>query len=53
MIFHENCLPTDNSHEVQTLFVIFEKGQNLKLSTAANYSGALRVKWENFEKLIF
>ena len=41
MIFHENCLPTDNSHEVQTLFVIFEKGQNLKLSTAANYSGAL------------
>ena len=50
MIFHENCLPADNSHEIlclmkyHALFVIFEKQQNLKLSSAANVGGALRVK---------
>ena len=37
MIFHENRLPADDSHEISCLIVIFEKLQNLKLSSAANY----------------
>ena len=37
MILHENRLPADDSHEYHSLFVIFEKRQNLQLSTAANY----------------
>ena len=37
MIFHENCLPADNSHKISCLIVIFEKAANLKLSSAANY----------------
>ena len=36
MVFHENCLPADNYHEISCLFVIFEKGQKLKWSSAAN-----------------
>ena len=36
MIFHENCLPADDFHEIFALFVIFEK--------AANYRLALRAK---------
>ena len=42
MIFHENRLPADDSQQTilmkyQTLFVIFEKAKNLKLSSAANH----------------
>ena len=46
MIFHENRLPADDSHEMQTnlikimpylLFLKKKKQQNLKLSSAANY----------------
>ena len=44
MIFHENCLPADNSHETSCLILLFlKKQQNLKLSSAANVGGALRV----------
>ena len=37
MIFHENRLPADNSHEISCFFVILEKGKHLKVSSAANY----------------
>ena len=38
MIFLENLLPADDSHEISCLiFDIFKKQQNLKLSSAANY----------------
>ena len=37
MIFHENRLPADDSHETHALFVIFEKAKNLQLSSAGNY----------------
>ena len=44
MIFHENCLPADDSHEISYLicFCFLKKYQNLKLS-AANFGGALWV----------
>ena len=38
MIFHENRLPADDSHEISFLICNFEKAANLKLSSAANYS---------------
>ena len=45
MIFHENRLPVDDSHEYHALFVIFEKeNQNFKLSSAANYRWHFKVK---------
>ena len=37
MIFHENRLPAGILMKYHALFVIFEKQQNLKLSSAANY----------------
>ena len=38
MIFHENRLPVDNSHEISCLICYFKKKrQNLKMSSAANY----------------
>ena len=38
MIFHENCLPADDSHEIPCLICYFlKKWQNLKLSSAALY----------------
>ena len=38
MLFHENRLPADVSHEISCLFLLFlKKPQNLKLSSAANY----------------
>ena len=37
MLFHENRLPADDSHETSCLFVVFEKAANFKLSSAANY----------------
>ena len=39
MKFHENHLPADDSHEMSCLicFCFLKKGQNLKLSSAANY----------------
>ena len=44
MILHENRLPADDSHEISCLICYYLKNaQNLKLSSAANYSGALRV----------
>ena len=37
MIFHENCLPADNSHEISCLICNFlKKRQNFNLSSAAN-----------------
>ena len=46
MIFHGNRLSADDSHEISCLMpVIFEKGQNLKLSSAANYRW--RQSWGN------
>ena len=36
MIFHENRLRADDSHEISCLICI-EKGENLKLTSAANY----------------
>ena len=37
MIFHENRLPSDNSHEISYLICYFEKAAKFKLSSAANY----------------
>ena len=38
MIFHENRLPADDSHEISCLICYFlKKQQNLKLSSAAKY----------------
>ena len=38
MIFHERDVPEKDSHEYHALLVLFfEKQQNLKLSSAANY----------------
>ena len=38
MIYHENCPPADNSHEISCLiFFLKKRRQNLKLSSAANY----------------
>ena len=48
MIFHENRLLADDSHEIScliTYYLFLKKRQNLKLSSAANYSGALRAKY--------
>ena len=43
MIFHENCLPADNSHERSYLF--FKLGKmSQNLYAAAVVIGALRVK---------
>ena len=44
MIFHENRLPADDSPEVSCHMLFLKKRQNLNLSSAANYSGVLRVK---------
>ena len=47
MLFHENCLPADNSHEIACLFVIFEKAakfENCRLLQIIG--GALWVKEE-------
>ena len=45
MIFHENRLPADDSHEMSCLICyFFEKAAKLKLLSAANYGGALWVK---------
>ena len=48
MIFHENCLLADNSHEILYLTLLFQKlGKMLEhLSSAAVVIGALRVKNE-------
>ena len=35
MIFHENRLPPDDSHEIASLIYHLKKQQNLKLSSAA------------------
>ena len=45
MIFHENCLLADNSHEI-SYFIFFKKLGNMlqDLSSAAVVIGALRVK---------
>ena len=49
MIFHENGLPADHSHEISCLICFLKKQQNLKLSSAANAGGALWVKTCNYE----
>ena len=36
MIFHENCLLADDSHEISCLICFLKKQQNLKLSSAAS-----------------
>ena len=51
MMYHGNRLPADSSHEYHALFVIFEKAPNLKLSSTANYSGALWVNSSIHTKL--
>ena len=37
MIFHENRLPADDSHEIMPYLLFLKKRQNLILSSAANY----------------
>ena len=44
MILHENSLPADYSHEILCLICYFEKAENLKLSSAANYRVKLMGK---------
>ena len=55
MIFHENHLPADDSHEISSLICFFEKAANLKLSSAANYRWRLKGYVTSFDKsyLIF
>ena len=43
MIFHENRLPADDSHEISCLICYFEKATKLKLSSAEIMGGALLV----------
>ena len=44
MIFHENCLPADNSYEISYLFFLRKLGKmSQKLSYSAVVIGALRV----------
>ena len=45
MIFHENCLLADNSHEISCLIFFRKLGMmSQNLSSAAVVIGALRVK---------
>ena len=40
MIFHLNCLPADNSHEIHVaclIFLFLKKATKFELSSAANY----------------
>ena len=46
MIFHENCLLADNSHEITYLFFFRKLGKmSENLSSAAFVIGALRAKY--------
>ena len=46
MIFHENCLLADNSHEISCLISFRKLGKKLQnLSSAAVVIGALRIKY--------
>ena len=53
MRFHENRLPTDESHEISCLKLLFlKKQQHLKLSSVQIIGGALWVKVKlPFEKM--
>ena len=44
MVFHENRLPADDSHEISFLICYFEKGKILNCPLLQNRGGALRVK---------
>ena len=50
MIFHENRLPADDSHEMSwnsmPYLLILKKRQNLKLSSAANYRWRFMLKFK-------
>ena len=35
-IFHENCLPADDSQEIASLFVIFEEAAKFKIVVCCN-----------------
>ena len=52
MIFHENCLLADNSHEI--LYLIFSKIRKhvANLSSAAVVIAALRIKKEDYTGLL-
>ena len=46
MIFHENCLLADNSHEIPYLIFFRKLGKmSENLSSAAVVIGALRSEW--------
>ena len=47
MIFHENCLPADNSHEISCLICCFEKAAKFEIvdGLLQIIGGALRVKY--------
>ena len=49
MIFHENRLPEDDSHEISCLICLFAffKQQNLKVSSAANYRWRYRAHFHD------
>ena len=48
MIFHENCLPTDNSHEISYLIFFRKLGKMFQnLSTAVVVIGTLRDNFFN------
>ena len=62
MIFNENRLPADDSHEISCLicyFLLFlKKQQNLKLPSAANYRWRfmgilLTLIWMHVKRLIY
>ena len=46
MIFHENRLPADDSHENHALFVIFDKAAKFEIVVCCKFfGGVLRVKY--------
>ena len=48
MIFHENCLPADNSHEISCLICYFWKsGKIWNCRLLQTVGGALRVKYRS------
>ena len=42
MIYHENRLPADDSHEISCLLLVLKKPENLEMSSAANCSWSFK-----------
>ena len=58
MIFHENCLPADNSHEISCLICSFEKAAKFDIDICCKLKvalygliGGVRKKYRHFKAL--